>query len=41
VQGGVTKALSGTTLADLVEFAGGPTEDLKGTSQRRSPIGAA
>ena len=24
VQGGVNKALSGTTLADLVEFAGGP-----------------
>ena len=41
VQGGVTKALSGTTLADLVEFAGGPTEDLKGTSQQRAVAGAA
>jgi Rrf2 family cysteine metabolism transcriptional repressor len=34
VQGGVTKALSGTTLADLVEFAGGTTDDLQGTSQK-------
>jgi Rrf2 family protein len=46
VQGGVTKALSGTTLADLVEFAGGPTADLRGTSQKaqvskRTPVGAA
>jgi Rrf2 family protein len=41
VQGGVTKALSGTTLADLVEFAGGTTDDLEGTSQKRTPVGAA
>ena len=41
VQGGVTKALSGTTLADLVEFAGGPVEDLKGSTQKRAPVGAA
>ena len=41
VQGGVTKALSGTTLADLVEFAGGPTHDLKGTSQKSAVAGAA
>ena len=26
VQGGVTKALAGTTLADLVEFGGGPVD---------------
>lgn len=28
VQGGVTKALAGTTLAELVEFAGGPKVEL-------------
>ena len=34
VQGGVTKALSGTTLADLVEFAGGKVE----AGSQRSPV---
>jgi Rrf2 family protein len=33
VQGGVTKALAGTTLAELVEFAGGATE--------KAPVGSA
>ena len=27
VQGGVTRALAGTTLAELVEFTGGPAAD--------------
>jgi Rrf2 family cysteine metabolism transcriptional repressor len=33
VQGGVTKALAGTTLSELVEFAGGATEN--------APVGSA
>jgi Rrf2 family protein len=36
VQGGVTKALAGTTLAELVEFAGGPAP-----AERRTPVGSA
>jgi Rrf2 family transcriptional regulator, cysteine metabolism repressor len=36
VQGGVTKALSGTTLAELVEFAGPG-----GRSERATPVGTA
>jgi Rrf2 family protein len=36
VQGGVTKALSGTTLAELVEFGGGDAE-----AQRSAPVGTA
>ena len=38
VQGGVTKALSGTTLADLVEFAGGHDA---ATARRSRPEGAS
>ena len=47
VHGGVAKALSGTTLADLVEFAGGvkcPRERSPGSRQerrRRCPLDAA
>ena len=36
VQGGVTKALAGTTLAELVEFGGGPEP-----ADRRAPVGSA
>jgi hypothetical protein len=36
VQGGVTKALSGTTLAELVEF-GGPAAH----GERRTAVGTA
>ena len=36
VQGGVTKALSGTTLAELVEFSGGVA-----SGERRAPVGTA
>jgi Rrf2 family transcriptional regulator, cysteine metabolism repressor len=36
VQGGVTKALSGTTLAELVEFSGGAV-----SGERRAPVGTA
>jgi Rrf2 family protein len=36
VQGGVTKALSGTTLAELVEFGGGTAE-----AERAAPVGTA
>jgi Rrf2 family transcriptional regulator, cysteine metabolism repressor len=36
VQGGVTKALAGTTLAELVEFAGGT-----GSSTEKAPVGSA
>jgi Rrf2 family cysteine metabolism transcriptional repressor len=36
VQGGVTKALSGTTLAELVEFGGGVAE-----AERSAPVGTA
>ena len=36
VQGGVTKALSGTTLAELVEFGGGDAE-----AERPAPVGTA
>ena len=50
VQGGVTKALAGTTLAELVEFSGGPTAAARQPSsappdadfpqtQKRSEIG--
>jgi len=37
VQGGVTKALSGTTLAELVEFGGGSTAE----AERQAPVGTA
>jgi Rrf2 family protein len=37
VQGGVTKALAGTTLAELVEFAGGEA----GAGKRPTPVGSA
>jgi Rrf2 family transcriptional regulator, cysteine metabolism repressor len=37
VQGGVTKALAGTTLAELVEFSGGR----QGTAERAEPVGSA
>ncbi len=36
VQGGVTKALAGTTLAELVEFAGGSADD-----SAAEPVGTA
>ena len=36
VQGGVTKALAGTTLAELVEFAGGAA-----AADENSPVGSA
>ena len=36
VQGGVTKALAGTTLAELVEFSGGP----EGAAEK-TPVGSA
>jgi len=36
VQGGVTKALSGTTLAELVEFAGPGAQ-----GERQTPVGTA
>src|SRR6476659_1633570 len=36
VQGGVTKALAGTTLAELVEFSGGVTD-----SDAKAPVGSA
>ena len=35
VQGGVTKALAGTTLAELVEFSGPPR------AERGAPVGSA
>ena len=35
VQGGVTKALAGTTLAELVEFCGPATPRSRGRRQRR------
>jgi Rrf2 family cysteine metabolism transcriptional repressor len=37
VQGGVTKALAGTTLAELVEFAGGPASG----GEKAAPVGSA
>jgi Rrf2 family cysteine metabolism transcriptional repressor len=37
VQGGVTKALAGTTLAELVEFAGGSTAG----AAEKAPVGSA
>jgi Rrf2 family cysteine metabolism transcriptional repressor len=37
VQGGVTKALAGTTLAELVEFAGGRA----GSPAKAEPVGSA
>jgi Rrf2 family cysteine metabolism transcriptional repressor len=37
VQGGVTKALAGTTLAELVEFAGAK----EGTGAKAAPVGTA
>ena len=37
VQGGVTKALAGTTLAELVEFAGGKA----GSPVKAEPVGSA
>jgi len=36
VQGGVTRALSGTTLAELVEFSAGGAD-----GERRTPVGSA
>jgi DNA-binding IscR family transcriptional regulator len=36
VQGGVTKALAGTTLEELVEFSGGVAE-----GAARAPVGSA
>ena len=36
VQGGVTKALAGTTLAELVEFSGGKAGDAE-----KAPVGSA
>lgn len=36
VQGGVTKALAGTTLSELVEFAGGA-----GNAAEKAPVGSA
>ncbi len=36
VQGGVTKALAGTTLAELVEFSGGTADDAE-----KAPVGSA
>ena len=35
VQGGVTKALAGTTLAELVEFGGGPSRPSAGARRQR------
>jgi Rrf2 family protein len=37
VQSGVTKALAGTTLAELVEFSG----DRQGAAERAEPVGSA
>jgi Rrf2 family cysteine metabolism transcriptional repressor len=37
VQGGVTKALAGTTLAELVEFAGGQED----AGETAAPLGSA
>lgn len=44
VQGGVTRALAGTTLAELVEFAGpagGIAEGTGTAGERAAPVGAA
>lgn len=44
VQGGVTRALAGTTLAELVEFAeatGGVREGTGAAGERAAPVGAA
>jgi DNA-binding IscR family transcriptional regulator len=38
VQGGVTKALAGTTLAELVEFSGGISDD---GERAVAPVGSA